>query len=108
MSKIDINNGEKKIMNNNPTVASVNFINDVIGGEEGSKSLGFKVMVWVVIVIMALLGGLMIISGKIIAGVILVVIDAILFITSLGLKFKSSKYKVNKEIVDNIEPLFKD
>ncbi|MBQ9673989.1 MAG: hypothetical protein IJV39_05120 [Ruminococcus sp.] len=108
MSKINVNKGEQKIMNNNPTVSGVNFVNDLIGGEEGSKSLGFKVMVAVLVTAMVVVGSVFLIYGKPVSGIIFIVIAAILFITTTGIKHKSKKYKIDKKIVDEIEPLFKD
>ncbi len=108
MATPDINKGEKKIMDNNPAVARVNLVNDLIGGEEGSKSLGYKVLVAVLVTLMLLIGVFMYVFGKFIAGSVFIVVAVILFFTTTGLKFKSKKYKVDKKIVDKVEPLFKD
>lgn len=102
----NVNEGDKKIMNNNPTVKNVNMINDIIGDSGNTRS--YKIIVIILTVLMSLIGILMLIGGRITAGIIFFVIAFILLFTTIGIKFKSKKYKVDNKIVEEIEPLFKD
>ena len=102
----NISEGEKKIMNNNPKVASVNMIHDIIG--DGGNGLSFKITVIVLTIALVVFGAIMIAYGKIFAGIVLIAIGGILVFTTIGIKYKSKKYKVDKKIMDDIEPLFKD
>ena len=46
----DVNKGDKKIMNNNPTVKNVNLVNDLIGDSGDTK--GYKRVIIVLSVIL--------------------------------------------------------
>ena len=48
----DVNKGDKKIMNNNPTVKNVNLVNDIIGDSGDTK--GYKRVIIVLSVILFL------------------------------------------------------
>lgn len=106
MVENNVNVGEKKIMDNNPTVARVNLVNDLIGDDY--KSRGFKILVAVFAIILIGLAIVFLAYGKIIAGIIFLAIAAILVATSVGFKFKSKKYQVDKKIIDDVQPIFKD
>lgn len=97
---------EEKIMNNNPKVASVNLVNDIIG--DSHKSLGFKVIVGVLTFCLAVIGIGIIILGYILTGVVLIFIGAVLVYTTMNVKFKRKKYQIDEKKVKDIEPLFKD
>ena len=102
----NINEGEKKVMNNNPKVANVNMIHDIVG--DGGDSLSFKITVVVLTLLMLVIGIILILNSRVFSGIVIIVIGGILLFTTVGLKFKRKKYKVDKKIVENIEPLFKD
>ena len=91
----DVNKGDKKIMNNNPTVKNVNLVNDLIGDSGDTK--GYKRVIIVLSVILFL----------IVSGVFFFVIGGILLITTFKVKMNKKKYQISRE-VKNIEPLFKD
>ena len=95
----DVNKGDKKIMNNNPTVKNVNLVNDIIGDSGDTK--GYKRVIIVLSVILFFVG------GKIVSGVFFFVIGGILLITTFKVKMNRKKYQISKK-VKNIEPLFKD
>ena len=101
----DVNKGDKKIMNNNPTVKNVNLVNDIIGDSGDTK--GYKRVIIVLSVILFLIGILFFVGGKIVSGVFFFVIGGILLITTFKVKMNTKKYQINRE-VKNIEPLFKD
>ena len=98
----DVNKGDKKIMNNNPTVKNVNLVNDLIGDSGDTK--GYKRVIIVLSVILFLIGILFFVGGKIVSGVFFFVIGGILLIK---VKMNKKKYQISRE-VKNIEPLFKD
>ena len=102
----DVNKGEKKVMNNNPTVASVNLVHDIVG--DSDKGLGFKVVVGVLTTLMVIIGIALIINDRILTGIIIVLIGLTLLFTSIGFKYKRKKYRVDEKIVEDIKPLFKD
>lgn len=101
----DVNKGEKKIMNNNPTVKGVNFVNDLVG--DSGNTRGYKIFSTIIACVLFVIGMLFFVAGKIFTGLFLYVIAIILILTTYKMKFKSSKYKVDKKI-EEIEPLFKD
>ncbi|MCH5202193.1 MAG: hypothetical protein J1F17_03200, partial [Oscillospiraceae bacterium] len=68
----DVNKGEKKVMNNNPTVASVNLVHDIVG--DSDKGLGFKVVVGVLTTLMVIIGIALVINDRILTGIIIVLI----------------------------------
>ena len=68
----DVNKGDKKIMNNNPTVKNVNLVNDIIGDSGDTK--GYKRVIIVLSVILFLIGILFFVGGKIVSGVFFFVI----------------------------------
>ena len=102
----DVNKGEKKVMNNNPTVASVNLVHDIVG--DSDKGLGFKVVVGVLTTLMVIIGIALVINDRILTGIIIVLIGLTLLFTSIGFKYKRKKYRVDEKIVEDIKPLFKD
>lgn len=102
----NINEGEKKVMNNNPKVASVNMIHDIVG--DGGDGLAFKVTVAVLTFLMTVIGIALIANGRVVSGIIVLSIGAVLAFTTIGLKYKRKKYRVDEKIVKDIEPLFKD
>ena len=102
----NINEGEKKIMNNNPKVASVNMIHDIVG--DGGDGLAFKVTVAVLTFLMTVIGIALIVNGRVVSGIIVLSIGAVLLFTTIGIKYKRKKYRVDEKIVKDIEPLFKD
>ncbi len=106
MANIDVNKGEEKVMNNNPTVASVNMVHDIVG--DSGNSLGFKVVVAVLTFLMLVIGTLLIINGRVLTGIIIIIIGGILLFTTIGFKYKRKKYRMDKKIVEEIEPIFKD
>ncbi|MGN1131977.1 MAG: hypothetical protein ACI4RL_03665 [Ruminococcus sp.] len=102
----NINKGEKKVMDNNPTVARVNMIHDIVG--DGGNGLAFKVTVAVLTFLMLVIGIALIANGRVFTGIVIIAIGAILLFTTIGFKYKRKKYRVDKKIVEDIEPLFKD
>lgn len=101
----DVNKGDKKIMNNNPTVKNVNLVNDLIGDSGDTK--GYKRVIIVLSVILFLIGILFFVGGKIVSGVFFFVLGGILLITAFKVKMNKKKYQISRK-VKNIEPLFKD
>ncbi len=97
---------EEKIMNNNPKVASVNMVNDIIG--DSNKGIGFKILVGVLTFCLVAVGVGFIILGRIFAGVVLVLIGAVLVITTMNIKLNRKKYRIDEKKIKEIEPLFKD
>lgn len=103
--KYDVNKGEEKIMNNNPTVRNANMVNDLIGDSGDTK--GYKTVIIVLSVILFLIGMFFFMFGKIYAGGFFFVVGGILLFTTFKVKLNKKKYQISKEI-KNIEPLFKD
>jgi hypothetical protein len=106
MAKNDVNVGEKKIMDNNPTVAGVNLVNDLIGDDY--KSRGYKVLIAIFAVILTACAVIFLAYGKIITGIIFLIISALLIATTVGFKVKRKKYQVDEKIINDVQPLFKD
>ncbi len=104
---MDKNNGvEEKIMNNNPKVASVNMVNDIIG--DSYKTVGFKVLVGVLSFCLIAISIAFFIFGKIFLGVVFLAIGVILIYTTSNHKFKRKKYQLDEKKMQDIKPLFKD
>ena len=57
---------------------------------------------------MTVIGVALIANGRVVSGIIVLFIGAVLAFTTIGLKYKRKKYRVDKKIVEDIEPLFKD
>ncbi|MGN1126177.1 MAG: hypothetical protein ACI4RI_01925, partial [Ruminococcus sp.] len=76
----NINEGEKKVMNNNPKVASVNMIHDIVG--DGGDSLSFKITVIVLTLLMLVIGIVLIVNSRVFSGVVIIVIGGILLFTT--------------------------